>query len=241
MRKVLYMGCPIGRYDGDPASLLGQWRARPTWNEAAWEMHLTTYAGDSSLDAESFASRVSQTNGPILLLRPVQNNALTEIQKRISLRVPIFVEEVADLNQLSQAIGRALTSFENGEPTVPRDLAVALMLMYKLDANHMWAGNAKGYMWADDLPKGRGFDENQASRLPLVVSILLKADILTRKTSKSASKYALNPEHRKEIYAMMRNRRFPDGVHDSLTSNREWISARAIDHCFVLEATHVGC
>lgn len=240
MRKVLYMGCPIGRYDGDPASLLGQWRARPKWNETAWEMHLTTYAGDSSLDAESFVSRVLQTNGPVLLLRPIQNNALTEIQKRISLRVPIFVEEVGDLDQLSQAISRALTSFEIGEPTIPRDLAVALMLMHKLDANYMWAGNAKGYMWADDLRKGRGFDEDHAGRLPLVISILLRAEILTRKTSKSASKYALNPERRKEIYAMMRNRRFPDAVHDSLTSNREWISARTIDHCLVPEAVHGG-
>ena len=155
MRKVLYLGCPISRYDGDPASLVDQWRAQPTWNAAAWQMHVTTYAGDSSLDAESFASRVLQSNGPVLLLKPVQHNALTAIQKRISLRVPIFVEEVGDLTQLSQAIGRALTSFENGEPTVPRDVAVALMLMHKLDANHMWAGNAKGYMWSDDLPKGR--------------------------------------------------------------------------------------
>ena len=238
MRKVLYLGCPISRYDGDPASLVDQWRAQPTWNAAAWQMHVTTYAGDSSLDAEGFASRVLQSNGPVLLLKPVQHNALTAIQKRISLRVPIFVEEVGDLTQLSQAIGRALTSFENGEPTVPRDVAVALMLMHKLDANHMWAGNAKGYMWSDDLPKGRGFDEDHAGRLGLVISILLRAEILTRKTSRSASKYALNPDRRKDIYTMMRNRRFPDAVHDSLMDNREWISARAIDHCVVAEGHH---
>ena len=240
MRKVLYLGCPKSRYSGDPASLLEQWCTQPTWNPAAWEMHVSTYAGDSSLDAKSFASRVLQTQGPVLLLRPVQDRTLTEIQKRVSLRVPIFIEDAGDLSQLGQAIGRALTSFENGEPTVPRDVAVALMLMHKLDANHMWAGNAKSYMWADDLPKGRGFDEGHASRLGLVISILLKAQILTRKTSQSASKYALNPGRREDIYAMMRHRRFPDPFHNSLMSNREWISARAIDHCIVPAAHHGG-
>ena len=235
MGSVLYLGCPRNSYEGDPASLVEQWRSQPTWDPTAWELNVTTYSGDTSVDAVGFAARVLQNAGPVLLLTPIQSNSRIQIQARVGTRVPVLVEEVADLNQLTQAIRLALGAFEAGEPTVHRDLGVAIMLMHKLDANHMWAGNAKGYMWADSLPNGRGFDEGHAGRLGVVISILLRAELLTRKTSKGKNKYALNPENRAAIHEIMRSRRFPDETQNALGANREMLSVRALDHCIAPE------
>lgn len=235
MRRTLYLGCPKKSYAGDPASLLEQVRAEPTWDCSSWELHVTYYASDKSVDARDFSSRVMKHSGPVLLLEQIQKNSRREIYRRVASRVPYLVDNVIDLNQLVQAISHAIMAYENGEPPIPLDQAVALMLMQKLDHNQMWAGNAKGYMWTDDLRKGRGVDEQYAPRLPFILSILLKGDMLVFKVSKGKRKYALNPMRRPEIYEIIRTQHFPGDVGQALCANIESVSVRALDRCVVPE------
>lgn len=218
MPRLLYIGCPKSSYEGDPYSLVSQWMRNQPPELAEWQLHVTSYAGDTSVDAADFASRVLQSNGPVLLLGPIQSNSRVQIQNRLLGRVPVLVEAISDLAQLTDAIRNATDAYLAGEPMVPRDLAVALMLMHKLNSSHMWAGNAKSYMWADDLPNGRGFDEHHACRLGLVISILLRGGILTRKTSQGKSKYALDPQKRSDIYETMRTRRFAAPIQNALSA-----------------------
>lgn len=236
MSTILYVGCPKPSYPGDPADLIDQLKAAPTGDAATWTLAVRHYKADGSIDAVSFASTTMQSPGPVLLLQPIQRNAYDAIYVRLGDRVPVLRRGVTNLNELSEAIAEAIADYARGEPMIPRDLAVALMLVHKLDSNHMWSGNAKSYMWTDDLSKGRGFDEAHACRLPDVLRILTGSEILVFKPSRARRKYALNPELRAEIHDMMRTRRFPDAVHSRLIVNDDRVSVRDIDHCIAEDA-----
>ncbi|MGY6000044.1 hypothetical protein [Stenotrophomonas maltophilia] len=210
--------------------------AAPTWDAASWDLRVRYYKADGSVDAVDFASAAIQSLGPVLLLQPIQSNAHDAIHLRLSGKVPVLRRMVSDLNELSQAISEAIEAFNSGEPTISLDLAVALMLMHKLDNNHKWAGNAKSYMWGDDLGKGRGFEEEYVPRLPQVLRVLQNAEILVYKLSKSKRKYALNPDMRAQIHDMMRTRRFPEAVQHGLLANGGRVSVRVIDHCIAEQA-----
>ncbi|MDN5780612.1 MAG: hypothetical protein L0H23_01090 [Luteimonas sp.] len=210
--------------------------AAPTWDIASWEVHVTHYASDTSVNVGDFSSRVLSAPGPVLLLQPIQRNSRIEIHTRVGGSLPVLVEEAYELAHLSQFINGAITAFNDGVPQVPLDRAAALMLMHKLDKNHMWAGNAKGYMWAADLSKGRGYDEQYADRLPLVLSILSREGLLVSKPSQGKKKWALNRARRADIYEIMRTQRFPDNAQRSLGANATLISARALDHCILPES-----
>lgn len=231
MATILYVGCPKPSYEGDPADLLTQLFAAPTWDVANFTLKIRHYKADGALDAVDFASSVIQSLGPVLLLQPIQSNSHAAIHLRLSDKVPVHRRTTSDITELSQAIGEAIDAFSNGEPTIALDLAVAVMLMHKLDSNLKWAGNDKSYMWGDDLRKGRGFDEEYSPRLPSVLRILQAGEVLVYKLSKNKRKYALNPAMRPQIHEMMRKRKFPDAVQRGLLSNDERVSARIIDHC----------
>ncbi|PPT93848.1 hypothetical protein XaraCFBP7407_16765 [Xanthomonas arboricola pv. arracaciae] len=106
-------------------------------------MKIFNYKADGSIDAVDFSSRVLQSKGPVLLLQPIQANAYNAIHLRLGNKVPVLRVYPTDRTELSQAINDAIDAHVSGEPMIPRDIAVALMLIHKLDANHMWAGNAK--------------------------------------------------------------------------------------------------
>lgn len=93
----------------------------------------------------------------------------------------------------------------------------------------MWAGNSKGYMWTDDIRKGRGVDEKYGSRVATVLNVLLQNELLTFKTSQSSRKYALNPERREEIYEILRSRSFPTGANKSFSRSEGLESCRVLD------------
>lgn len=175
-------------------------------------MRRARYALDRSLVVRDFHSRVLQDPGPVLLLRPVQENTIVEVRRRIGVRVPVDVCDVTCVEELEAALDRLCGQFDAGEPAQALDLVVALLLMRKLDQEHMWTGNAKGYMWASDIPKGRGLKEEFAPRVPHVLNVLLQRGYLASKTSKGKTKYALNPDRRKDIYDVLRNRGFPEEV-----------------------------
>ena len=231
MPKVLYVGCPRRAYQGDCASLLEQVLAAASWDPASWELDITYYEGNTSVDAKDFSSHLLKNPGPLLLLRPIQSTARIEIQSKVGDRIPVLIRDVPDLDALKQAIADVLAAYKAGEPQIPLDQAVALLFMHKLEDNHMWAGNAKSYMWNDDLRKGRGFDERHAHRLPHVLSMLEKASFLVNKNSQGKKKWALNPAIRGEIHETLRSRHFPNELRHALGSHDVQISVRVLDDC----------
>lgn len=227
---VVYLGHPVGLYNGDPASLADLWTDEPARYGESWSLQRRNYAKDSALNAQDFCSLVLQTLGPVVLLQPLQARSLQEIMLRLGGRVPVVIAEVFCIEDLNEAIASAILDFAAGLPNESLDVVVALLLMQKLDRELMWAGNAKGYMWNDLLAKGRGVDEKYACRLPTVISVLNQGELLVFKTSKGKRKYALNPDKRPEIHKILNNRKFPPQMQGALVKNAQTEKVRVLDN-----------
>lgn len=233
----IYIGHPASQYDGDPAALVNEC-AKSAPEHGGAVVRARAYAADASLNARDFCSTVLQAPGPVVLLQPVQRDVIEEVRLRLGTRVPVIINSVSCIDGLRALIVEAVGRFDAGEPLVPLDVAVALLMMRKLDREHMWTGNAKGYMWASDIPKGRGLDEKYASRVPNVLNVLLMQGLLVFKTSNSKKKYALNPERREEIYEILRTRKLPESTERPLLRHEATESVRTLDLLAEYDAPH---
>lgn len=209
--KFLYLGHPARGYDGDLGSIAEACALEPA-GHGNWVLRCCPYDVNASLNARDFCSQVLQSPGPVLLLRPVQSRTLELIRQKLSGRVPVEVQALTTTEELQAAVFAIGKRFDGGEPFLPLDLVVALLMLRKLDKEHMWGGNAKGYMWVDDIPKGRGLDEKYAARVPHVLNILYQHDLLIQKKSQTSKKYALNPAFKDVIFEALRDRWFPEDV-----------------------------
>lgn len=187
------------------------------------------YDARCSLSILDFCSMVGQRPGPVLLLRPIQSTILEEVRLRLAFKLPVACEMIASEEELCGAVDTVLGHFRNGEPMVSLDLAVALLVLAKLEDGHMWGGNAKGYMWAADIPKGRGVDEKYKDRVPHVLNVLLQHDFLINKPSKGKSKFALNPILKPDIYEALRLRSFPEQTGRFFLRHQQLESVRVLD------------
>lgn len=235
---LVYLGHPIPAYEGDPSTLVTRWISLPAAQRRGWDGRARAYARDASINAQDFCSMVLQSPGPVVLLRPIQNGSLEEIRRRLGARVPVFIEDATSDAELSGIIEKAVGAFEAGEPLIALDLVVALLVMEKLDQEHMWGGYAKSYMWADDISKGRGVSEKYALRVPHVINVLFQRGILIQKTSQGAKKYALNPDRRQEIHEWLRQRKLPQDVEGPLLRHPVLESVRALDSLSTHEPNH---
>ena len=166
---------------------------------SGWKVVTVCCRHDCHFSARDLHARVQARPGPVLLLRPVQQVAVGELRARLQDRQIVDVVEIVDEAGLEVALRNLIGQHNAGEPVLPIDLVVALLLMRKLDKEHRWTGNAKGYMWADDLPNGKGVDIQYKPRLGLVIKVLTEAEYLTFKISNGSKKYALNPVHREAM------------------------------------------
>lgn len=226
--KFLYLGHPVHQYEGDTASLAKQCAQTPAAH-GNWSIRASQYEFNASLNIRDFCSLVLQTPGPVLLLQPVQNKTLEGIRQRLTGRVPVEAQTIITLDDLRTAIIAVGQRFDQGEPFLPLDVVVALLMLRKLDQERMWGGNAKGYMWSADIPRGRGLDEKYAARVSLVLNILLQHKLLIQKTSQSKKKYALNPNLREDIYAILRTRKLPPDVERPLMRHGAEETIRSLD------------
>lgn len=194
-----------------------------------WKVQTHEYDGNNSLRAQIVHAQVIARPGPVLLINRVQYQVVQELRLRLNGRVSVLVRDCYDAPTIAQAMDEAREQFEAGDPQLARNFVVALLLLRKLDQERMWAGNAKGYMWMDDLPKGRGIPGHLSNSVAHSVNLLLQHDFLVKKTSKSTSKYALNPKRREEIYTILRDRRFPEALMKVLVRDQQTETARSLD------------
>lgn len=227
--KYLYLGHPPHHYDDDLGDMAETF-AREVSEGDGWAIRTCPYEGyNQSLNVQRFSALVLQSPGPILLLRPVQIRTIELIRDRLGGRLPIDVREIETVEALRDAVVAVEQRFDAGEPFISLDLVVALLLIRKLDKERMWGGNAKGYMWAEDIPNGRGLDEKYSGRVPHVMNILFQQELLIFKKSGSSKKYALNPDMRGAIYDALRSRILPGKAQGYLTRGDTEEPTRALD------------
>lgn len=199
----------------------------------AWRLKVTVYGANNALSASDLCSMVLASPGAVLFVNPVRGKDFADVRRRLEGRHPVRVDNVYDEATLVAAVAASKQSVDDGHPLIAADIVVALLLMRKLDRELMWSGNNdKGYMWSADIPKGRGLDEKFAGRLPHVMNLLFQAGILISKTSKGTRKWALNPDKRPAIHAILRARSFDAGHADlalKLRQSAGQYSARELD------------
>lgn len=224
----LYMGFPKPCFIGDSDDVdAAVGRLRDAFPNV--KIKHVIYDNACSLSILDFCSMVGQKPGPVILLQPIQSKVLEGIRLRLAANVPVAAETIACDDGLKAAASSVIQQFESGQPMTGMDLIVGVLIMAKLDDGHMWAGNAKGYMWASDIPKGRGIDEKYRDRVPHVLNILLQHEVLVKKPSQGKSKYALNPGKKPEIYEMLRGRKFPTEIEKYLLRHHQLESVRVLD------------
>lgn len=112
---------------------------------------------------------------------------------------------------------------------LPRKYVVGLLIVNKLVQENMWGGKNKGYLWSDDLAKGRGVPDDFKDVIHDVVNMLFLNDILINKQSQGKKKYAVNPAIRNDIHEFLDARAFSGRVHELLSRDTSRVSSRMLD------------
>ncbi|MFG0299670.1 MAG: hypothetical protein ACF8K1_08750 [Phycisphaerales bacterium JB047] len=153
--------------------------------------------------------------------------ALTE---RLRPRCVTQVAPVYTTEDLWQAADGLRQKHESGDPFLPAKYVTAMHIIWKLNRLLKWGGNAKSYLWADDLPKGRGMPDELSEFVPETASDLLQAGCLSSKRSKTGVKYCLNPSMSNVLYQIMDQPIYPDcRLPNSIHKGVEQVSARLLD------------
>lgn len=194
-----------------------------------WAIRSVQYDNRNSLDVQDTVAAIMGSPGPVLILQPIQRGVLADISSRLEGRQLLISDAAHDAATLREAVTRLKAAHDLGQPLLPRLRVVALLMLRKLDREHMWSGNSKGYMWADWIPKGRGLDEQFKADIPGLIFLLDQRNYLVKKKSNGKYKYALNPERKNEIYDTLRNRKFPPEIEDIFMRSGDRISARHLD------------
>lgn len=230
-RKRIYLCHPNSRQNPMVESWVHEIRemisADAGWS--GWSLHTWEYDLRCSVSINDVAATIKGAIGPCVLLRNVQQRVIVELREKLAGRTEVWVKSFRDVTDILHILQEARDQHLRGEPMLPRKLVVALLLVAKLERHNMWGGRNKGYMWASDLPKGRGLSEEFADQLPAVINDLYSDSLLIQKPSGGRKKYALNPERRREIHDILRTRKFSERLHPILSRNPRLTSARHLD------------
>lgn len=202
----------------------------PEWQD--WDVKSWQYDMSCSVNINDVSSVIIAAPGPCILIRNVQQKVVTGLRNKVYGRSVVLVGEPNDSVDLLGLFEHARELHLIGEPMLPRKLVVALLLVGKLERHQMWGGRNKGFMWASEIPKGRGLDEKFHDCVPAIIGDLLTAGLLIFKTSNGKRKYALNPKCRAAIHETLRSFRFPAEVQEILERDYDLESARELDDVF---------
>ncbi|MEQ8482976.1 MAG: hypothetical protein RIB46_01300 [Pseudomonadales bacterium] len=232
MPGTIYIGHPLDIYvpgmaacvDGALASVA----CRPEWAE--WSHNVRCYDNSNGLIVNDLVSAVLQRTGPVLLINPVQTPVIGLLRQKVGHLVVLQVADAYDQPSLIDALCQTKSMHDSGEPQLPRKLVGAILLVYKLAKERMWGGTRqKNFMWADRLPKGRGFDERYADLLPALINDLMSEKILQSKVSNGKKKYALTPDHMDRIIRALTEHDFGGRLQEILGKDTNTVSCRELD------------
>jgi hypothetical protein len=180
---------------------------------AEWEIESGEYDAQCAFRIQSVADKVRDVRGPVLLIEPVQTPAREQLRERLRTVAPMLVEAAGCAEDLWRHLVEAQRRHLAFRPMLPRRFVAAVLIVRKLERWHYWGGKDKGYLYADELAKGRGVDDAFADIAADVANDLFTKEILIRKPGKGKAKYALNPNRKEAIYritACTTIREFPE-------------------------------
>jgi hypothetical protein len=224
----LYLLHPVEQYLPGAAEWVAEVRAilqeDPAWND--WDFFIAPYDERNSFHVQPLFVRVLTKQGPVVLVESVQRKALEELRRRLRTRAIVMTEFVGDSTDLLGVLVESRRRFDSGEPFLPRKFVLAVLIVRKLRKGNYWAGKEKGYLWHDDLAKGRGVDERYADIAHVVANDLLQHEILIFKTSQGKKKYALNPDRKPEVHAIANDGTFwNERLEEILMADTQEVSA----------------
>jgi hypothetical protein len=178
-------------------------------------------------------SQVAEVMGPVILLSSLKKGPIAGLMSKLKLGCIVrHYEHINNATDIYSAVVETLTLHESGEPFIPLNLAIALLMLRKLIDGDRWGGDAtnKAYMWADDLGRGRGIPENLRGNVLNVANTLALKGLLKTKGSQGKTKYALNPDARKQIHELLNHQKIHDeGLERFLLDARHTVSTRLLD------------
>lgn len=217
---------PFDRWVSEVKELIA---SDPDWRD--WKIIPQSYGPQHDFSAVNLYARVKQRPGPILLLEPVAVASQGRLRERLRPDAAVHVTSVNDSGDLLGAILDARAIFESDEPVLPLRYVVAMLILKKLHRRGSWGGDAKGYLWSYDIPRGGFSNELRESKVILeVVDDLYNKDVLIRKKkSGSKWKYALNPNRRLEIRRITEHECFSDkSLKKFLMNDKRQVPARLL-------------
>lgn len=197
-----------------------------------------TADSNQNFHAPNALSVIARAPGPALLVGRLSTLSVALLEKKLKDLAISQRCEATDSTAIYQAMLDLISRHVRGEPEIPRRLAVALMLIAKLERMHYWGGNAKNFMSVHNLAKGNGLDKKYADTAHNVAEYLSSEKhavrLMADKLGDGAPKYACNNAERVRVYDFLRNWAVDDPkimqwfARDSLkVSTRELDSIRA--------------
>jgi hypothetical protein len=232
---LLFVVCPDERYAPD----IKEWvedacalvYAEDQFSE--WTHKIITADLHNSFKFLDVYSQIAEVMGPVILLGSLKTGPIAGLMSKLKLGCVVrHYEQINNATDIYAAVVETLTLHESGEPFIPLNLAVALLMLRKLIDNDRWGGDAsyKAYMWADDLGRGRGIPEDFRGNVPGIANTLALKGLLKTKRSQGKTKYALNPDARKQIYDLLNDQKIHDeGLERFLLDARRTVSTRLLD------------
>jgi hypothetical protein len=226
----------------------GEFHPYVGWIGEAWELaqieaalngwrivalpHADTACSFNPFDAYAVLAREI---GPVLLVGRLATSAVRALEQKLENRAVIhWCENVGDPDAIYAAILDVVGRHSSGHPEVPRRLAVALLLLAKLEHMHYWGGGAKNFMSVHKLAKGNGLDEIYKDAAHEVAQYLSadarRVRLLSAKLGDGYPKYACNRDESVRVYDFLRDWTTEDEqLMQWLTRDRNRVSVRELD------------
>jgi hypothetical protein len=242
---TLYVICPLELYfPGVESWIVEAWATLPEEHQAAvWVYEISRADGSNAFNPLVVYSKIAQSIGPVLIVGAIKQGPITVLTTKLVTKCVIsHVKTPTNADSLRDAIVQILGRHQKGEPYVPIRLAATLQILWKLQKEKFWGGDAKNkaYIWARDLPKGRGVTERIAPYVPMVANELVLKGLLKTKPSQGGLKYALDRNGLPLMHAIFRGdwEKVPEKLSSWLLNNE--ISVKRTEVVLALEGWDFG-
>lgn len=194
---ALHVICPLEKYFPNLENWINEAWAKLNCEGVLqdWSVRILRADQNSTFRPLDMYSVIKETAGPVLILGGISQAAISVLNTKLFfVCVSHHVSAPQHVDQISDAIRELLRRHDDGEPHIPIRFAAAIQILRKLQKHKYWGGEAmnKAFIWADDLPKGRGVTAATSGTTMLVAAELASRGLLKSKRSNGKLKFALN-------------------------------------------------
>jgi hypothetical protein len=198
-----------------------------------WSYRLIRADAANSFHALDAYSLVAETRGPVLILGAIKQAPITILHAKLEFEcILLHVVGLACVDDIYGAMSEVLRRHDAGEPHVPIRYAAAVQIFRKFQKHNYWGGEGlnKAFIWADDVPNGRGVTGAVAPYALMVAGEMANRGLLKSKRSNGKLKYGLNREQLPTINAIFACdwERLDRGLHKWLMNGQGTVPASEI-------------